>query len=556
MKRTVATNCVRPQFFLCLILSVLWGTGAIATSIRLTDVSKDVGIRFKHTDGSAGQYHIVEYVSAGLALFDYDGDGDIDIYFLNGGVLRGSAVQPVPRNALYRNEGNWRFTDVTEQAGVGDAGHGLGVTVGDYDNDGDRDLYINNFGPNVLYRNNGNGTFTDVTRTARVGNGDRVGAGTNFLDVDKDGDLDLFVSNYVKFAYDQSAVRTRMGVSVYPSPREYAKDPDTLFLNNGDATFTDVSRQSGIGQHPGPGMGTVCADYDHDGDTDILVGNDVEANFLFQNDGTGHFKEVALWAGVAFDFGGLEHGSMGTACGDFNNDGLLDFHVTSYQQELATLYQNMGDGVFEDVTLKVGAGTGTRPNVTWGNAFVDLDNDGDRDLFVCCGDLDDNIGHYEEFTQYGVRNIVLENRQGRFVNVSDEIGEGLQARLSSRGAGFDDLDGDGDVDVVILNSRREPTLLRNDSDTTHHWLQVRLQGTRTNRDGVGAQVKVVAGDLVQVDEVHSGGGYQSHFGMRLHFGLAAHQRVDRMEIRWIGGGTDVLENLPVDQAITVVERPR
>lgn len=554
MKPAVKTNNRGPSWGGWCLLSVLGVTVASATSIRLTDVTSDVGLNFQHNDGSSGKYYIVEYISAGLALFDYDGDNDIDLYFLNGGVLGESKTTAGPGNALFRNDGNWHFTDVTKQAGVGDRGHSLGVAVGDYDNDGHPDLYVNNYGPNVLYRNNGDGTFTDVTQTAGVANGHRVGAGTNFLDVDGDGDLDLFVANYIKFTYDQHRVHTRKGYSVYPSPRDYEKDSDTLFLNQGDGTFMDVSEASGIGQHPGPGMGTVCADYDNDGDTDILVANDVGANFLYQNDGKGHFDEVALWSGVAFDFGGLEHGSMGTACGDFNNDGLLDFHVTSYQQELATLYQNSGDGLFQDVTLRAGAGAGTRPNVTWGNGLIDLDNDGDRDLFICCGDLDDNIEHYEDFTQYGMPNIVLENTGARFVNVSDQIGAGLKAALSSRGAGFDDLDGDGDIDVVILNARREPTLLRNDTANGHHWIQIRLQGRRSNRDGVGAHVKVVAGDLVQMDEVHSGQGYQSHFGMRLHFGLAEHQRIDRLEVRWIGGGTDVYNNLPVDRIMTIIEK--
>ncbi len=536
-----------------LLVAVLWAGCTTATPIQFTDVTTASRVAFRHDDGSFGKYYIIEYVSAGLALFDYDGDGDVDLYFLNGASLQGSHRKDHPRNALYRNDGQWRFRDVTRQAGVGDPGHGLGVTVGDYDNDGDLDLYLNNFGPNVLYRNNGDGTFADVSAAAGVINGQRVGAGTNFLDVDGDGDLDLFVSNYVKFSYGQREVQTRMGHAVYPSPRSYENDPDTLFLNNGDGTFTDVSQASGIGLHPGPGMGSVCADYDDDGDTDIFVANDVAANFLFQNDGEGHFEEVALWTGLAFDFGGLEHGSMGAVCSDFNNDGLLDFHVTSYQQELAPLYQNLGDGLFQDVTLRVGAGAGTRPNVTWGNGLVDLDNDGDRDLFVCSGDLDDNVEAYEDFTRYGVANTILENKAGRFVNISDQAGSGLKLALSSRGAGFDDLDGDGDIDIVILNSRREPTLLRNDTKNDHHWVEIQLQGRQTNRDGVGARVQVVASDLVQVDEVHSGQGYQSHFGMRLHFGLGGHERIDRLEVRWIGGGIDVREDLPVDRVITLTE---
>jgi len=532
----------------------LQGADSGRVQVRLSDVTATTGIDFRHTDGSSGRYYIIEYVSAGLALFDFDLDGDIDIYFLNGAALPGAAVESPPRNALYRNDGQWRFTDVTESAGVGDTAHGLGVTVGDYDNDGDPDLYLNNYGPNVLYRNNGDSTFADVTASAGVANGRRVGAGTNFLDMDGDGDLDLFVSNYIRFAYDKHITRTRMGFRIYPSPRDFEPDPDTLFRNNGDGTFTDVSQAAGIARHAGPGMGTVCADYDLDGDTDIFVANDVEANFLFQNDGRGHFEEVALLAGVAFDFGGLEHGSMGVACADYDNDGRLDFHVTSYQQELATLYRNVGAGLFQDVTLQTRAGTGTRHRVTWGNALVDLDNDGDRDLFICRGDLDDNVERFEDLAEYGSRNLVLMNDgAGRFVNISDQVGNGLDVKLSSRGAGFDDLDGDGDIDVVILNSRQLPTLLRNDTVKDRHWIDIRLQGVKANRAGIGAQVKVVAGDLTQVDEVHSGRGYQSHFGSRLHFGLAQHDHIDRIEVSWIGGSTDIFENVRVDRVIVLKE---
>ena len=538
------------------VLVVLWGSSAAMAEfpIQLRDVTKQSGISFKHTDGSSGEHYIVEYVSAGLALFDYDGDGDEDIYFLNGAPLRGTKTDTPPKNALYRNDGDCKFTDVTEQAGVGDTGHGLGVAVGDYDNDGHLDLYLNNFGPNVLYRNNADGTFTDVTAKAGVGNGRKVGAGANFLDIDADGNLDLFVSNYVVFSYDKRPVHTKRGLAMYASPTEFKSHPDTLYRNNGDGTFTDVSLESGVGNTPGPGMGTVCADFDNDRDTDIFVGNDLSANYLFVNDGKGNFSEMGLLSGTAYDINGHSHGSMGAACGDYDNDGKLDLYVTSYQREVATMYKNSGDGLFEDVTRLIGAGKGTHRHVTWGNGLVDFDNDGDCDIFVACGHLDDNVEHIDGTTAYFAKNLLLMNDgKGKFTDVSDRCGDGMQVKLSSRGAGFDDLDNDGDVDVVILNSRREPTILRNDSKTGNHWLQIRLQGTKTNRDGVGARVKVVAGDLTQIDEVHSGHGYQSHFGMRLHFGLGKREKVDRVEVHWIGGGVDVLKNVAVDRVITIKE---
>jgi hypothetical protein len=522
--------------------------------IVLRDVTEETGIAFTHTDGGCGERYAVETVSAGLTLFDYDNDGYIDIYFLNGAPLKGTKVDTVPKNRLYRNEGNWKFTDVTETAGVGDTGYGLGVTVGDYDNDGDSDIYLNNYGPNVLYRNNGDGTFTDVTKKAGVVCGFQLAAGTCFLDMDKDGDLDLYVSNYLEFSYEKHSTHTINGIPVYVGPGFYSFTPDVLYCNNGDGTFTDVSEASGVAEHGGWGMGMVCADYDNDGDTDIFVANDMAGNLLFENDGTGKFEEVGLMTGVAYDLNGEEHGSMGVDCGDYDNDGRLDFYVTSYQGQWATLYKNLGDGVFEDVTPVTGAGTGTLPHVTWGTSFVDFDNDGFRDIFIACGHLQDNIERYDDTAMYLVRNILLMNTgDGKFVNVSGKSGDGMKVKLSSRGAGFDDLDNDGDIDVVILNSRREPTILRNDSPSKAHWIQVRLRGTKTNRDGVGARVKVVSGDLTLVDEVHSGRGYQSHYGMRLHFGLGNRENVDRIEVRWIGGALDVFNDIVVDQLLTLIE---
>ena len=535
--------------WLCLL-----ATSPGGSPIQLRDVTRRTGITFRHTHGGSGRRYIVENVSAGLALFDYDRDGDVDIYFLNGAPLLGTKVDEPPRNALYRNDGQFHFTDVTDQAGVGDTGFGLGVTVGDYDNDGDLDLYVNNYGPNVMYQNNGDGTFTDVTRQTGTGNADQVGAGACFLDMDKDGDLDLYASNYVDFAYDKYVPRFNRGVHVYASPDCYNGVPDTVYRNNGDGTFTDVSVESGVASCAGTGMGMVCCDYDNDGDTDVFVCNDVRANFLFENDGTGKFEEVGLMAGIAYDLYGHAHASMGVDCGDYNNDGLLDFYQTSYQSQLATLFENLGDGFFEDVTLTTGAGAGTLPYVTWGNGLVDFDNDGDRDIFVACGHVEDNVELFDDTTSYLARNVLLMNTgDGKFVDVSEESGDGMLPELSSRGTGFDDLDDDGDIDVVVLNSRREPTVLRNDSPGANHWIQVQLRGVKTNRDGVGARVKVIAGDLTQFDEVHSGRGYQSHHGMRLHFGLGKRDHIDRIEVRWIGGGADLLEDVAADQLLTIAE---
>jgi len=522
--------------------------------ITLRDVTSQTGITFQHTDGSGGRHYIVEYISSGMALFDYDGDGLIDVYYVNGAPLLGTTVETPPRNALYRNEGQWRFTDVTEQAGVGDTGHGLGAVAADYDNDGDQDLYVINYGPKVLYRNNGDGTFTAVTDEAGVGDGQKVGAGACFLDADGDGLLDLYVSNYVKFSYERHVATSYRRASVYQSPLEYEAEPDVLFHNNGDGTFTDRSVESGIGQHAGFGMGIVCGDYDNDGDTDVFVGNDEMENYLFENDGSGKFAEVALLRGTAYDAVGRSQGSMGVDCGDYNNDGWLDFFVTNYQDEVPALYLNSGQGYFEDVSLTANVGAAAARNVNWGTGFVDFDLDGDRDIFLACGHMEDNIKLFTDAGEYWARNILLMNTgQGTFVDVSATSGDGMAVKRTSRGTGFDDLDNDGDIDAVILNSRRESTLLRNDSEHGNHWLQIRLLGVRTNRDGVGARVAVTVGERVQIDEVHSGRGYQSHHGMRLHFGLGGAERVDRLDVRWIGGGRDVLEDVAADRLVTIIE---
>lgn len=518
----------------------------------LTDVTEETGIDFVHTDGGSGQRYIMESVCAGLALFDYDGDGDVDIYFLNGAPLPGTTMHPPPRNRLYRNDGNWKFTDVTDAAGVGDTGYGLGVCVSDYDNDGHLDIYLNNFGPNVLYRNNGDGTFTDVTKAAGVENGNKVGAGACFFDMDGDGDLDLYVGNYVDFSFEKHQTRLVNGHPAYVGPMIYGPVPDTLFRNNGDGTFTDVSVESGIAAHAGTAMGIICADYDDDGDTDIIVGNDAMGNFVFRNDGRGRFEEVGLFTGLAYDLHGIGQGTMGVECGDYDNDGLLDFHMTSYQKQWATLYRNLGGGRFADVTHVENAGAGTFPHVTWGSGLVDFNNDSLRDLFIACGHLQDTVDLWDDTTSYRARNVLLANRSGgKFVDVSSRSGSGMAATFSSRGAAFDDLDNDGDVDVVILNAREKPTILRNDNTSGNHWIRVRLRGTRGNRDGIGARIRLTAGNLVTVSEVHSGRSYQSHYGLQPHFGLGERTHVDRIEVRWTDGGSDTVENIDANRVVEV-----
>ncbi len=533
------------------------GTGqgdSWAGPILLRDVTRQTGITFRHTHGGSGKQYIVETVTTGLATFDYDGDGLIDVYFPNGRPLPDTPARMPARNALYRNLGQFRFLDVTDTAGVGDAGYGMGCAVGDYDDDGHPDLYVSNFGPNVLYHNNGDGTFTDVTAQAGVGRGNRVGAGVCFLDMDGDGDLDLFAANYVQFTYDRPATRYYGGYLRYPGPREFEPEHPNLFRNQGDGTFTDVSLSSGVAAVAGTGMGLVAGDFDNDGDIDLFVANDLDANSFFRNEGNGQFREAAVEVGLAYNFEAGATGSMGADCGDYDNNGWLDIFMTTYQAELPCLFKNLGHGLFEDVTTRANAGVETLPYVNWGCGLVDFDNDGYKDLYIGNGHLEDFIDKIDRSTAYAPGNTLLKNLgDGRFVNVTATAGDGMLVRGSTRGVAFEDLDNDGWIDVVILHSSAPAAVLRNETQNGNHWIQLKLCGVKTNRDGVGARVRLVAGDLTQIDEVHSGRGYQSHWGSRLHFGLGKRDRVDRLEVRWIGGGVDVFEDLPVDRLITLFE---
>ena len=489
-------SCTKPAWLTC-AATFLFASHGLAGEcpIRLHDVTDQSGIDFRHTHGGNRQQYLPEFMVSGLALLDYDGDGWIDVYLPNGAPLKGTPVKGRLTHGLYRNNGDWTFTDVTQPAGVANRGHGLGAVAGDYDNDGDQDLYVSNFGPNVFYRNNGDGTFTDATANLGVGGGDTFGAGVCFLDIEGDGDLDLYSANYVRFTYERHAKLIPTAYPYPPGPGDYPAVADSLFRNDGDGTFTDVSRDSGIGVEAGPSMGVICGDFDEDGDSDIFVCNDGTANFHFVNDGRGKFTEAAVISGLAFDLHGQPNGSMGADCGDADNDGHLDLFMTDYTGETPVLYRSLGDGSFEDATAATGAGRRAILHTKWGTGIVDFDNDGNRDLFIACGHFLANIRDIDDRTAYHVPNVLLRNTgRGKFIDVSAVSGDGLAVVESSRGAAFDDLDNDGDVDGVILNVESRPTVLRNDSSPGGHWLEVRLLGTRSNRDGVGARVRVVAGD--------------------------------------------------------------
>jgi hypothetical protein len=520
--------------------------------VRFSSVASEAGITFRHVDGRSGRKYFVETIGSGCAFVDFDNDGDIDIYLVNAADLPGFQSASPPRNALYRNNGDGTFTFVTEKAGVGHTGYGAGVSAGDYNNDGFVDLYVTNFGPNVLYRNNGDGTFADVTAEAGVGDA-RWSAGSAFADYDNDGFLDLYVANYCEFTLEKHKTCHEQGVEVYCGPEEFSGVPDTLYRNNGDGTFTDVTRPAGVYDPDGKGMGVIWADYDNDDDLDIFVANDGTENCLYRNNGDGTFTDVAWMAGVESDERGNPQGSMGVDFGDYNNDGLLDLVVTNFQRQLNMVYRNDDEGFFSDVSFIAGMGY-SLPDVSWGTGFFDFDNDGLRDLFIANGHIQDEIERYDKSATYlQLNQLHINLGDGRFAKVTADAGPGLQIRKASRGAAFGDYDNDGDIDILVSNAHDAPDLLRNETANDNHWATIKTVGVKSNRDGVGAKIIVQTGDLTQLAFVRSGASYMSQNDMRVHFGLGKATQIDRLEIRWPSGVIDRMLNAPVDQVISVTE---
>ncbi len=517
-------------------------------NVRFTDVTAALGIQFHDVNGESGKKYFIEPLGRGVALFDYDDDGDLDLYLVNGCDLPGTTSPIPPKNMLYRND-DGKYIDVTADASVGDTGYGLGCCVGDYNNDGFVDLYVTNYGKNVLYQNNGDGSFTDVTEKAGVG-GDRLSSGCAFLDYDADGHLDLYVVNYVQFDVDTNPECTRQGVPVYCTPEALNGEADKLYRNNGNGTFTDVTQKAGITAPPGKGLGVVCGDVDNDGDIDIFVANDTTPNLLYLNDGDGTFTEDALFAGVALSEEGRAYSGMGANLGNFDNDGFLDIVITNFQDQVNSIYQNAQDGFFNDVSFATGIGEKSLPYLAWGVDFVDFDNDGWLDLFVANGHLDDNIAKIDPIGTYKQPNqIFWNNRDATF----REEKVALPPKVS-RGAAFGDIDNDGDVDIVVANLKDTPTVLRNAGGNAGNWLSIKLVGTHCARDAIGARVTVVAGELTQIREVKSGSGYLSQNDMRLHFGLGDVKQVDSVTIRWICGHVETFKKIDVNQVLVIKEK--
>ncbi|MFB3923252.1 MAG: CRTAC1 family protein [Terriglobia bacterium] len=525
---------------------------------RFEDVGRRAGLTAETVIGGVEtKKYFLETVGGGVALLDYDGDGWLDIFLVNGSRLEGFAAGQEPTNYLYRNRRDGTFADVTEAAGLVHSGWGQGACVGDYDNDSRPDLFVTYYGKNLLYRNQGGGTFRDFTQAANLLQPSaHFNAGCTFLDYDRDGFLDLFVANSVTY---EDAARVPpdcnyKGVKVNCGPLGLRGSKNLLYHNRGDGTFEDVSEKSGVHNTGAYYSWTPCAfDYDDDGWPDIYVTNDSTPSYLYHNQRDGTFAEVGHDAGVAYTLDGFAQGSMGVTVGDFNGDGRLDLFRTNFIDDTPTLFENLGSGFFQDVTFATGVGVNTR-FLGWGTAFLDFDNDGWPDLLYVTGHVYPEIMREKLDDRFETRKVLYRNLGDRkFQDISLQSGPGILLARSSRGAAVGDIFNTGQLDVVINNMNAAPTLLRNVAPSPHHWIVVNLIGRKTNRAAIGSRVRLSAGPLRQVQEVLSGCGFCSQNDLRLHFGLGKAEEVDRVEVQWLGGAVETYQHLPANRFVTIVE---
>jgi len=526
---------------------------ALALAVQFVDVAAEAGIAFRHENGASKDKLMMETFGSGVAMFDYDNDGWLDVFFANGADVAGGRKSP--GNVLYRNLGNGKFADVTAKAGVGGAGEfATGVAVGDYDNDGWLDIYLTGFGRNHLFRNNGGASFTDVTAKAAV-----AGAGwsssAGFFDYDRDGDLDLYVVRYLDYEVKTNIYCgfRKEGWRMYCDPRNYDGYPDILYRNNGDGTFTDVSRAAGVANPAGKGLGVAFGDVDLDGWTDIYVANDGVRNFLYHNKGDGTFVDAAYGAGVGFDGNGKPQAGMGTEIADYDGDGLPDIFVTNFSEELNTLYKNLGGLFFEDVSEKAGLGSAWL-TLGFGTKLEDFDNDGDLDIYVTNGHVTDNVKLYHSHLSYAQRDLFYENTGGgKFRDMSAAAGPALRVEHVGRGLAAGDYDNDGDLDIVISDCGGAARLLRNDGGSRGHWISIKLRGRRSNRSGLGAKIRVHSAGRTQLREMTTAGSYLSAWEPRIHFGHGAERSAAAIEIEWPAGTKQRFENVAADRVLVIDE---
>jgi hypothetical protein len=524
------------------------------TTVRFEHATRAAGIDVAHVNGASDDKYLVETMGSGAVFLDYDNDDWVDLLLVDGGSLADPEVAARARHRLFRNSGRGRFVDVTAASGIRHRDYGMGACAGDVDNDGRVDVYITNYGPNALYRNAGNGTFADVTRRAGVG---LAGWSTScaFLDVDRDGDLDLFVVNYLDASKSDNRFcgDPQRRIRVYCHPLNYTGMPSVLYRNDGNGTFTDISKDAGIAAHVGNGLGVAVGDYDDDGWPDVFVANDAVPNFLFHNDGRGRFTEVGLLAGVAVARDGKARAGMGTEFADYNGDGRLDLMVTNHEFETHSLFRNDGRGVFTDATVESGLSAPTLPYVGFGVAFLDFDNNGDTDLSIANGHVIDNTALFRAGSAHAQPKLLFRNSGNRrFIQVAGGAGPGFAGAGVGRALVAGDIDNDGDVDLLATNNGAAPDLLRNDGNRGNG-LIVRVVGSRSNRDGIGARITLTADGRTQTREVKSGASYLGQHDLRAHFGLGPAARADALSIRWPAGQMETLRDVAAGQIVTVTE---
>jgi hypothetical protein len=556
---------VRAAFAIALFGAALGGMSA-TPAVQFTDITASSGVTFRHDGSKTSLKFLPETMGGGVALFDYDGDGRLDLFFTNGARVdeRTGATRPPdkhdPRfwNRLYRNVGAGRFVDVTARAGLAGRRYDFGAAVGDYDNDGNPDLYVTGFGGDTLYRNNGDGTFTDVSGTAGVA-ADGWSSSAAFVDYDRDGHLDLFVCRYLAWSWEKNIFCADSGGTErsYCHPRHFSGVTSLLFHNNGNGTFTDVSSDAGVAAETGKALGVAIHDYDGDGWIDLFVANDSMRQFLFRNVGGRRVADVALDAGVAYDEDGRSFAGMGVDFEDYDNDGRPDVIVTTLSLERYALFRNLGRGRFAYATHTSGVGRATALRSGWGALFVDYDGDADKDIFVAQGHVLDTVSAARHGFEYMQPPLMLRNDHGRFSDASAALGRVFTRPTAGRGVAAGDWDGDGDIDLAVANLDGPPSLLRNDGGNRTGWLIVSLRGTVSNRDGIGAIVTVVDdGGRTQSRICTTASSYQSASDRRVHFGLGGARRVRRLEIRWPSGIVQTRENVTANRVIEVVEPPR
>lgn len=526
---------------------------------QLNDIYSKTGIKFVHSSSPDKKY-IVESMSGGVLLIDYDRDGFLDIYFTNAPTVEMALKNQKAKSQLYHNNGDGTFTDVTDKAGVGYPGFAMGGAVGDFNNDGFPDMYISGLGGNVLYQNNGDGTFTNVTEKAGVSGG-RWSAGVAFGDYDGDGFLDLFVANYVDFHLNdlpefgsQPTCKFR-GVDVQCGPRGLKGAGDQVYHNNGDGTFTEVSKQLGLDDPQGYyGMQPILSDFGNTGRLDVYVTNDSTPNFFYRNDGKGKFSNVGLISGTAVSGDGSEQGSMGVTVGDYLHTGNFAIYITNFVDEFNTLYRNDGNYDFTDVSFNAKVAQSSRPYVGWGTGFFDLDNDTWLDLFVANGHVYPQMDQISSGARYKQGKLLFINQgDSTFCNATTLGGSALSEPRASRGAAFGDLDNDGNIDVVVEDLDSSPMILKNEGDKSNHWITLELGAKQGNPLAIGARVKITTGKIVQNEEVRSGGSYISQNDLRIHFGLGKATKVDSIEIRWNSGKIETIKDVPADKFYAILE---